>query len=121
MQHVVAIVQQPSSPPPLRKKEIRDTAVMFLMGLGLSAVVLVVSLLLLRARTQRARVARAMGVEERRSRSRRNTVDPWSESARRLEVEPDDHDTVDLDPRDLGPDDIEPREPPHNGKGERSP
>ena len=43
-------------------------------------------------------------------------VDPWSESARRLNIEPrekgpNDDDTVDIDPSDLGPDDIEPHAP----------
>lgn len=115
MRHAVAILTVPSSPPTRQatKEEVRGFAGMFLIVLVLCVTMLIGSLLMLRARTRRAHVARALGVEERRPPSRSSVIDPWSESARRLEVGPDDHDTVDIDPRDLGPDDIEPR----NGKG----
>lgn len=105
------VTTQTSPPRPLARKEVRELATMFLAGATLCLVVLVAAVWLLRARTQRGRVARALGIDAQLARGKGpSTVDPWAEAGRRIAVDSeDDQDTVDIDPRDLGPDDIEPR------------
>jgi hypothetical protein len=92
-------------------------------GLTLLAIAL---LLLLRIRTYRKNIATRLGLGEGPvAGASGHRVDPWAESARRLEIEPRadaDDDTVDFDPDDLGPDDIEPNdEPPPLFPGEGGP
>jgi hypothetical protein len=119
MNQPIAGVPPPTTPP---TKKSLDAVTMVFMFTLLCVVGLVVMTLWLRMRSSRRRLAALIGVGaegERPGAGARLVVDPWEESARRLEVEKsvDDDDTVDLDPGSLGPEDIEPGDEPRNGKG----
>ncbi len=118
------VIAQTTPPKPLspESKKLANGMAILIILVGALAVVLVISFLLLRIRTYRRAIARKAGLSEDRKRAATGNhhVDPWVESARRMEVEPDggiDDDTVEFDTGDLGPDDIEPGDEPRNGKG----
>ena len=117
MHHVAMLAAAPEVPlPPGADKMAGNAMWLFAALLALSLALLTVAVLLLRVRWRRSHLKRALGVGDPPARGPVRQVDPWSESARRLEIDEDDEsDTVDFDPSDLGPDDIEP--PPSNGKG----
>jgi hypothetical protein len=112
----------PAKPITPETKKLANGMAILIVLVGAFVVVLVISLLLLRIRTYRKAIARKAGLSDDRLHAPpgKHHVDPWQESARRLEVEPDegiDDDTVEFDTGDLGPDDIEPGDEPRNGKG----
>ncbi len=124
--YVLAATIQQTPPPPPTRKQFGTMMAVFLVVLGACMVMLAVSLVLLRVRTYRRAVARRLGLAEELAKARMEAgkarVDPWSESARRLEVEPRtpaDDDTKDIDPEDIGPEDIEPDDDPRDWKGSR--
>lgn len=95
-----------------------------LLSLALGFAILFVALVLLRRHHHR--VARAtLRTRERARPSPASHVDAWAESARRMDpqrVHEETSDTVDFDPRELGPEDIWPPDsPPPNGHGKHDP
>lgn len=129
MHFTIATVQPPPAvPSPVSKRQTNEALWLFMVLLAISLALVFAAFAVLRFRHRRARLGRALGLSDGSSpghaaaaAARRGRVDPWLESGRRLTVEDsgDTDDTVDIDPRDLGPDDIESGDVTPNGEGPR--
>lgn len=97
---------------------------MTLLVAGVLLTLLAASVMVIRIQRRRRSQARVAAAAEREATKYR--ADAWTEAGRRIQVEPrrevgSDDDTVDMDPGDLGPEDIDldDDEPPYNGRGPR--
>ncbi len=97
-----------------------------MIGLTLGLVMLLVAVVLLRRHHHRVSRMKSPRAEQEIERAKKAVrPDAWSEAARRMDpqrIKDGTSDTVDFDPRELGPEDIWPPddEPPRNGKHDHS-
>lgn len=117
----VILASVPPKLPEHAPRKATNAVGLFSAMVGVFVLLVVGAALALRVRWRRAHMRRAIGVGGAAPRAGGIRVDPWTEAGRRLAVESgaedDDAGTVDLDPRDLGPDDIEPGDSGVDGRG----